>query len=150
MRPILRKSDPPIPTSRTELPHPTKQNKIIDASQATTVRIRRQLLEESKHEIAENGTSETGRGRDLWTLLVPANTSKEIPESQCLSDDSSQVDPPWLAAEAATFLVAGHETTSTAVTWALFALTEQNLRSSLPYLEYVVRGPPAARTRPRY
>ncbi|KAJ7141737.1 cytochrome P450 [Mycena crocata] len=132
---------------------PTKQNNTIDASQATMVRIGRQLLEESKKEIAENGTFEMGRGRDLLTLLVRANTSKEIPENQRLSDEQ-------VLAQVPTFLVAGHETTSTAVTWALFALT-QNLAAqtrlreevlamstdtptmdelnALPYLECVVR-----------
>ncbi|KAJ7137572.1 cytochrome P450 [Mycena crocata] len=132
---------------------PTKRNNTIKSSQATMMRIGRQLLEESKQEIAENGTFETGRGRDLLTLLVRANTSKEIPESQRMSDEE-------VLAQVPTFLVAGHETTSTAVTWALFALTQDldaqtRLREelftlstdnptmdeldSLPYLECVVR-----------
>ncbi|KAJ7154854.1 cytochrome P450 [Mycena crocata] len=132
---------------------PTKQNKIIDASQATMVRIGKKLLEESKKDIVENGAFAMGRGRDLLTLLVRANTSKELPENQRLSDEQ-------VLAQVPTFLVAGHETTSTAVTWALFALT-QNLAAqtrlreevvalstdnptmdelnALPYLECVVR-----------
>jgi len=51
------------------------------------------------------------------TLLVRANASKEIPASQRLSDKD-------VLAQVPTFLVAGHETTSTALTWALFALTQ--------------------------
>ncbi|KAJ7110658.1 cytochrome P450 [Mycena epipterygia] len=96
---------------------PTKQDKITRDSQATMMRIGGKLLADSKREIAENGTFETGRGRDLLTLLVRANTSKEIPVSQRLSDKD-------VLAQVPTFLVAGHETTSTAVTWALFALTQ--------------------------
>ncbi|KAJ7140154.1 cytochrome P450 [Mycena crocata] len=133
---------------------PTKRNKIIEESQATMVRIGREILDNSKREIAENGTFETGRGRDLLTLLVRANTSKEIPENQRLSDEQ-------VLAQVPTFLVAGHETTSDAcLTWALFALTQnlavqKRLRdelltlstdnptmdelNSLPFLECVVR-----------
>ncbi|KAF7300112.1 hypothetical protein MKEN_01334400 [Mycena kentingensis (nom. inval.)] len=94
-----------------------------------------------------------GNGRDLLTLLVRANTSKEIPEDQRLCDED-------VIAQVPTFLVAGHETTSTAVSWALYALSlaphiQAKLRAellgletdsptmeelnALPYLESVVR-----------
>ncbi|KAJ7154082.1 cytochrome P450 [Mycena filopes] len=124
-------------------------------SQATILRIGRKLLADSKRDIAENGgtTSQTGRARDLLTLLVRANTAKDIPAHQQLSDED-------VIAQVPTFLVAGHETTSTAVTWALFALTQNmaaqtRLReellgvstdtpdmdelNALPYLDWVVR-----------
>ncbi|KAJ6586472.1 cytochrome P450 [Mycena vulgaris] len=112
---------------------PMKANKIIAESQATMMRIGRQLLADSKRDIAESGTFETGRSRDLLSLLVRANTSKEIPISQRLSDED-------VLAQVPTFLVAGHETTSTAVTWALFALTQNTtvqsrLRAELQSLE---------------
>ncbi|KAJ6549356.1 cytochrome P450 [Mycena sp. CBHHK59/15] len=105
---------------------------IAQASQATMMRIGRQLLADSKRDITENGTFETGRARDLLSLLVRANTSKDIPASQWLSDDDVLArEPPSTAhypalkilKEVPTFLVARHETTSTAVTSALFALT---------------------------
>ncbi|KAJ7500518.1 cytochrome P450 [Mycena galericulata] len=96
---------------------PTKSNITSKASQATLTRIGMKLLADSKREIAENGTFETGNGRDLLTLLVRANTSKEIPVSQRMSDAD-------VIAQVPTFLVAGHETTSTALTWALFSLTQ--------------------------
>ncbi|KAJ6560690.1 cytochrome P450 [Mycena sp. CBHHK59/15] len=132
---------------------PTGTDKIAQASQATMMRIGRQLLADSKRDIAENGTFETGRARDLLSLLVRANTSKDIPASQRLSDED-------VLAQVPTFLVAGHETTSTAVTSALFALTQNTaaqtrLRAellrvetenptmdelnALPYLDCVVR-----------
>lgn len=96
---------------------PTNTDRIGRAAQATMMRIGRRLLAASKREIAETGTFETGRARDLLNLLVRANTSKEIPAHQRLSDDD-------VLAQVPTFLVAGHETTSTGLTWALFALTQ--------------------------
>ncbi|KAJ7082474.1 cytochrome P450 [Mycena epipterygia] len=132
---------------------PTKTGNIVNKFQAVMARIGRQLLAESKRDIVENGAFETGRGRDLLSLLVRANMSKEIPASQQLSDED-------VIAQVPTFLVAGHETTSTAVTWALFALTQHmavqtRLRDellgvstdsptmdeldALPYLDCVVR-----------
>ncbi|KAJ7443571.1 cytochrome P450 [Mycena latifolia] len=95
----------------------TEADRITRGAQATMMRIGRQLLAYSKRDIAETGTFETGRARDLLNLLVRANTSKEIPVNQQLSDED-------VLAQVPTFLVAGHETTSTAVTWALFALTQ--------------------------
>ncbi|KAJ7891297.1 cytochrome P450 [Mycena olivaceomarginata] len=131
----------------------TKLDRVMENSQAVMRRIGLQLLQESKNEIVQNGTSEKGRSRDLLSLLVRANTSKDLPASQRLSDED-------VLAQVPTFLVAGHETTSTATTWALFALT-QNLAAqtrlrnelltvatdeptmdelnALPYLDCVVR-----------
>ncbi|KAJ7731769.1 cytochrome P450 [Mycena metata] len=133
---------------------PMKQDRILAASQATMMRIGRQLLADAQREVRENGSFETGTGaRDLFTLLVKANTAKDVAPHQRLSDED-------VIAQVPTFLVAGHETTSTAVTWALFALTQNmaaqaRLRkevmdvstdnptmeelNALPYLECVVR-----------
>ncbi|KAJ7272844.1 cytochrome P450 [Mycena rebaudengoi] len=132
---------------------PTAMDKVIDESHATMLRIGRQLLRESKSELAENGTFEKSRSRDLLSLLVRANTTKDIPASQQLSEED-------VLAQVPTFLVAGHETTSSATTWALFALTQNipaqtRLRNellgvstdnptmdelnALPYLDCVVR-----------
>ncbi|KAF8206826.1 hypothetical protein K438DRAFT_1577173, partial [Mycena galopus ATCC 62051] len=46
-------------------------------------------LADSKREIAESGTVETGTGRarDLLSLLVRANTAKEMPAEQRRSDE---------------------------------------------------------------
>ncbi|KAF7359134.1 hypothetical protein MSAN_01255000 [Mycena sanguinolenta] len=131
----------------------TNVDRVMENSQAVMRRIGLQLLQESKNEMAESGTFEKGRARDLLSLLVRANTSKDLPASQRLSDED-------VLAQVPTFLVAGHETTSTGTTWALFALT-QNLAAqtrlrnellaietdeptmdqlnALPYLDCVVR-----------
>ncbi|KAJ6533502.1 cytochrome P450 [Mycena capillaripes] len=98
---------------------PTKFRAIARKSQGVMDRIGSAILQDSKDELAGSGTFETGRGRDLLSLLVRANTVKDISENQRLSDEE-------VLAQVPTFLVAGHETTSTATTWALFALT-QNL-----------------------
>ncbi|KAJ7494429.1 cytochrome P450 [Mycena galericulata] len=133
---------------------PTKLDTTMQESQTTMMRIGRTLLQESKNEMAENGTFEKGRrSRDLLSLLVRANTAKDLPASQRLSDED-------VLAQVPTFLVAGHETTSTGTTWALFALTQNiaaqtRLReelltvstdnptmdelNALPYLDFVVR-----------
>ncbi|KAJ6457098.1 cytochrome P450, partial [Mycena vitilis] len=131
----------------------TKMDRVLETSQGVMRRIGLQLLQDSKTEMAESGTFEKGRARDLLSLLVRANTSKDIPASQRLSDED-------VLAQVPTFLVAGHETTSTATTWALFALTQNTaaqtrLRNellavttdnptmdelnALPYLDCVVR-----------
>ncbi|KAJ6528643.1 cytochrome P450 [Mycena vulgaris] len=64
----------------------TKDDKLSAEAQVTMMRIGRKLLADSKRAIAESGTFETGRTRDLLNLLVRANTSKEIPVDQRLSD----------------------------------------------------------------
>ncbi|KAJ7123213.1 cytochrome P450 [Mycena filopes] len=94
----------------------TKMDRATDKSQAVMRRIGLQLLQDSKNEMVQNGT-EKGRSRDLLSLLVRANTAKDVPANQRLSDED-------VLAQVPTFLVAGHETTSMATTWALFALTQ--------------------------
>ncbi|KAF7294573.1 hypothetical protein MIND_00993800 [Mycena indigotica] len=135
---------------------PTKVDSTMDGAQQTMMRIARELLQGSKQEMADSGTFEKGSGprsRDLLSLLVRANTAKDIPPSQQLSDTEVMAQIP-------TFFLAGHETTSTATTWALFALTQNKaaqtrLReellavpsesptmdeiNALPYLDCVVR-----------
>ncbi|KAJ7912531.1 cytochrome P450 [Mycena leptocephala] len=120
---------------------PTKLDATMATSRATMMRIGRKLLQDSKNEMAENGHSR----RDALGI--------SFRYCQRLSDED-------VLAQVPTFLVAGHETTSTATTWALFALTQnmaaQNrLReellavstdnptmdqlNELPYLDCVVR-----------
>ncbi|KAJ7494426.1 cytochrome P450 [Mycena galericulata] len=145
---VLQMFFPPLRLIRSSL------DRTIEASQATMMKVGRQLLQESKNEMAEDGTFEKGpRPRDLLSLLVRANTAKDLPASQRLSDED-------VLAQVPTFLVAGHETTSTGTTWALFALTQNvaaqtRLReelltvttdnptmdelNELPYLDCVVR-----------
>ncbi|CDO71513.1 hypothetical protein BN946_scf184910.g12 [Trametes cinnabarina] len=140
---------------------PDERSRRIDRAQEVMRRIGIQLMEEKKaaimREISESKDASLGRkdlhGRDLLTLLLKANMATDIPDSQRLSDEE-------VLAQVPTFLVAGHETTSTATTWCLFALAQahevqRKLRdelftldtasptmdqlNSLPYLDAVVR-----------
>lgn len=120
----------------------------VDHAKKTVARIGSELIQESK------ATIEDSQGkRDLLTLLLRANMKKDVPESQKLTDSE-------VLSQVPTFLVAGHETTSNATTWALYALSlnksaQTTLReellslatdtpsmdelNSLPYLDKVVR-----------
>ncbi|KAH9965554.1 cytochrome P450 [Lactifluus volemus] len=56
------------------------------------------------------------QGHDLLSLLVKSNIATDIPESMRMSDLE-------ILSQVPTFLLAGHESTSATVTWALFALS---------------------------
>ncbi|KAG1767613.1 cytochrome P450 [Suillus placidus] len=102
---------------------PTDRDRKIDAAQKTMGRIGSQLLHDAKAAVLSSHGAEKGgsieksslQGRDLLSLLVRANMATDIPENQRISDED-------VLAQVPTFLVAGHETTSTATTWALYAL----------------------------
>ncbi|KDQ54074.1 hypothetical protein JAAARDRAFT_38679 [Jaapia argillacea MUCL 33604] len=144
---------------------PTQRDRRRNKARKTMDRIGRELLAEKKAAIttsiaAERGEtkiSEVGKksvqGKDLLSLLVRANMATDLKDSQRLSDED-------VLAQVPTFLTAGHETTSTATTWSLFAMAlapevqsklRQELLSvptdtptmdelqALPYLDAVVR-----------
>ncbi|KAE9404972.1 cytochrome P450 [Gymnopus androsaceus JB14] len=124
----------------------------FDKAKETMNRIGQKLLRESKASLQASGEKAGDlKSRDLLTLLLRSNMSGE--PSQRMSDED-------VLAQVPTFLVAGHETTATATTWALYALVgrldvQQKLRdelytlrtenptmeelNSLPYLDAVVR-----------
>ncbi|KAJ7724292.1 cytochrome P450, partial [Mycena olivaceomarginata] len=112
--------------------------------------IANQIVMESKADAKLEGLDAK---RDLVSVLVKANMSRSLPESQRLTHAE-------VIAQIPTFLVGGHETTSIATAWALHALSQHpavqvKLRqelltlstdnpsmeelNSLPYLETVVR-----------
>ncbi|KAL0947682.1 hypothetical protein HGRIS_013770 [Hohenbuehelia grisea] len=131
----------------------TQRDRTIEGATAVMSRIGQQLLASSKKSLAESekGVHTDSIGtRNLLSLLVKANTSAGHLR---LSDED-------VLSQVPTFLVAGHETTSTGTTWALFALTQAlqvqaKLRAelltvptdtptmdelnALPYLDAVVR-----------
>ncbi|CCM05367.1 uncharacterized protein FIBRA_07582 [Fibroporia radiculosa] len=94
----------------------------IARARAVMDRIALKLVREKKADIASAaGADKAGtkparlQSRDLLTLLLKANVGADIPESQRLSDSD-------VIAQIPTFLVAGHETTSNATSWGLYAL----------------------------
>jgi cytochrome P450 len=85
-------------------------------------RIGSQLLKSSKALLTHtevSSPSDQGQdvlGRDLLSLLVKANTATDLKEGQTMTDEE-------VLAQIATFIVAGHETTSTGTAWALYAMS---------------------------
>ncbi|KAL5498061.1 hypothetical protein ACEPAH_2992 [Sanghuangporus vaninii] len=98
---------------------PSKRGNEERRAQETMQRIGQELLREKKAGVNGNFDEEKeqgrGRGKDLLSVLVRANMDTELPDSQRMSDED-------VLAQVPTFLVAGHETTSTQTTWALWAL----------------------------
>ncbi|KAF5375482.1 hypothetical protein D9757_009957 [Collybiopsis confluens] len=97
---------------------PTKSRAAMKESQAIMGRIGRELLQESKKYLYATGEKgDSWRARDLLSLLVRSNMSQDISENQRMTDED-------VLAQIPTFLTAGHETSSSATTWTLFALCQ--------------------------
>ncbi|KAN0094981.1 Cytochrome P450 [Tylopilus felleus] len=151
--PILQARFPPLRLL------PTDRARKTAIARHTMARVGNTLLSNAKI-AARASSTEKGEieknslgSRDLLSLLVKANMATDIPESQKLSDED-------VLAQVPTFLLAGHETTSSATTWALYAMSnapeiQTKLREelisvetdtpsmdelmALPYLDAVVR-----------
>ncbi|KII91550.1 hypothetical protein PLICRDRAFT_51689 [Plicaturopsis crispa FD-325 SS-3] len=94
---------------------PTARSRVVDSARGTMNRIGQKLLADAKARFVlseKDGVVQAEKSRDLLSLLVRANTSNN---GQALSDDD-------VLAQVPTFFIAGHETSSTAVTWALYQL----------------------------
>ncbi|KAF9235966.1 cytochrome P450 [Melanogaster broomeanus] len=100
---------------------PDGQLRRVQIFQRTMARVGKELLTSAKATVracaTEKGEIEKTslHGRDLFTLLVKSNMATDVPDSQRLSDEE-------VLAQVPTFLILGHETTSTATMWALYAL----------------------------
>ncbi|KAH9915437.1 cytochrome P450 [Epithele typhae] len=113
------------------------------------------LVEEKRRELSfkTDDTRSPQPGRDLITLLLQANMDPDLPEDRRLNEEE-------ILSQIPSFLVAGHESSSMAATWCLFALAQNptvqtTLRKELlaipsdtpphsdllrlPYLDSVVR-----------
>ncbi|KAJ7088755.1 cytochrome P450 [Mycena belliarum] len=133
---------------------PMPGGNITKNARTKMVKIGNEILAESKASIKAAGNiKELDSRRDLLSVLLKANMSPDIPESQRMTDAE-------VIAQIPGFFIAGHETTSAATSWALHALSlnqavQMKLReelmtlstdnptmdelNSLPYLESVVR-----------
>ncbi|KAJ7059756.1 cytochrome P450 [Mycena amicta] len=113
------------------LPDPADADK--KHARATLGKIGHELLADSKAAVKASGGNTSSTARDLLSLLVKANMSPDVPESQQLSDTD-------VVSQIPTFLLAGHETTSGAASWALHLLSthphcQQKLRAEILSLE---------------
>jgi len=140
---------------------PTRRSRVLSREFEKVRSIGSELIENMKTAVlAERNVGGSGaigkqdvQGHDLLSLLIKSNIASDIPESMRMSDSE-------ILSQIPTFLLAGHETTSTAVAWTLFALccqpgVQAKLRvelrtcttdtptmeqlNTLPYLEAVVR-----------
>ncbi|KAJ7096873.1 cytochrome P450 [Mycena epipterygia] len=129
---------------------PFPGSRLLKTAQASMARIGEELLADTRTSLKSKlAPGDGGRRRDLLSLLLKANIAEATP----LSDKD-------LIAQLPAFFVAGHETTSTATAWALYALArnpgaQRKLReellgldtesptldelNGLPYLESVIR-----------
>ncbi|KAI9443955.1 cytochrome P450 [Lactarius indigo] len=142
-------------------PIPTARSRALNRSLEVIRRIGSQLIQDKKAAVlAELNLDGSGvvekhdvQGHDLLSLLIKSNIASDMPESMRMSDEE-------ILSQVPTFLLAGHETSSTAIAWTLFALSchpavQTTLRAelrtcptdmptmdqlnALPYLEGVVR-----------
>ncbi|KAJ7051515.1 cytochrome P450 [Mycena amicta] len=140
---------------------PLPGGKVLQSARARMYTIGSQIIKRSKASLTAQAESEQdkdkekplGGRRDLLSILLKANMSAGLPESQRLSDAE-------VIAQIPAFFIAGHETTSSATAWALHALSlnksaQTKLReelltvdtenptldelNALPYLDQVVR-----------
>ncbi|KAL5478249.1 hypothetical protein ACEPAI_2433 [Sanghuangporus weigelae] len=101
---------------------PSKRGNEERRARGTMQRIGQELLREKKTSVNgkfyEEREQGRGRGKDLLSVLVRANMDVELPDSQRIPDED-------VLAQVPTFLVAGHETTSTQTTWAIWVLAQR-------------------------
>ncbi|VDC06375.1 unnamed protein product [Peniophora sp. CBMAI 1063] len=140
---------------------PTPRTRRIAKARAVLNRVGGRLISERKRLVLGDVAQEKVKrddvqGKDVLSILVRANLATDLPEQSRLSDQD-------MLAQIPTLLVAGHETTSSAVTWGLHSLSnnpavQDKLRAelracvhvhgsmpssevlnNLPYLEMFVR-----------
>jgi len=78
-------------------------------------RIGSRLLKETKASLADDKGSKSSRRKDVLSILAQANT---------IETETLQMSDEEVMAQIPTFIIAGHETTSITMSWALFALTQ--------------------------
>ncbi|KAF7288978.1 hypothetical protein MIND_01414400 [Mycena indigotica] len=114
------------------LPLPGRQ--VVLSARQKMDEIGSQIVQRSKANIiAEDQVKSLGTRRDLLSILLKANMSPGLPESQRMNESE-------IISQIPAFFVAGHETTSAATAWALHALSmnkpiQDKLREELLQLE---------------
>lgn len=109
-----------------------RHNTTMSAAQATMRRIGLALIQERRETVSNERREKktmlldgdkTILGRDILSVLIRSNLSASSSEQMSLSEILCQIS---------TFIAAGHETTSSALTWCLYALvTNPNVQTVL-------------------
>nr|AVZ23833.1 cytochrome P450 [Thanatephorus cucumeris] len=96
---------------------PTKVSLRLKANLATIRRIGMEIVEDKKKILHQNRGGDEFYGQDLLTLLIKSNIAPDIEKDQAMTDEE-------IFGQISTFLAAGHETTSSTTSWALYALAK--------------------------
>ncbi|KLT39531.1 cytochrome P450 [Cutaneotrichosporon oleaginosum] len=99
---------------------PNKLTNAVGAAKAQTDRVAREIVQQKKVLVAAElatGEKDETLGRDLLSRVVRANMDPALRPEQRLTDEE-------VIAQVVTFIIAGHETTATALTWMVFRLAE--------------------------
>lgn len=131
---------------------PTKADKVLADSNVIAHREAAAIIAERTREVRAAGDVDEGAfGKDLLSMLLKSNMSADLRPEQKMTDED-------VFAQVTTFMLAGNETSATALTWILWRLAQNpemqaRLRdecaevnegdysavNQLPYLEAVVR-----------
>ncbi|KAF7334442.1 hypothetical protein MVEN_02273700 [Mycena venus] len=97
---------------------PLPGRKVFNDTRSKLFTLGNKLLVEGKAGInAAGGSKAVSGSRDLFSLVLRANMSTDISDDRRMSDDE-------VIGQFPTFFVAGHATTSSAISWALHALSK--------------------------
>ncbi|KAF8577885.1 cytochrome-450 hydroxylase [Ramaria rubella] len=94
---------------------PDEKTRVTEKSREIIYRVGRKLVQDKKKQLLDE--DETRHSKDLLTLLLKSNISKEIPENQRMSDDE-------ILNQISTFLFAGSDTSALTLTWTLYFLAK--------------------------
>ncbi|WVQ72763.1 hypothetical protein IAR50_002323 [Cryptococcus sp. DSM 104548] len=101
---------------------PTARSKAIAKAKEVTQRIGLRIIQEKKSEITATREKDLEKnvdlGKDLLSILIKANMAPDLKPEDRLNDQE-------VLDQITTFMFAGNETTSTAVTWCLYQLSKQ-------------------------
>ncbi|VDB87090.1 unnamed protein product [Peniophora sp. CBMAI 1063] len=100
---------------------PSKRDACVRDARVVMDNVGYQLIARMKADVIANAEGRAVekkdfQGKSLLSLLVKANMASDLPETQRLTDEE-------MLGQIPTFIVAGHETTSTSVTWITYALS---------------------------
>ncbi|KAF8597173.1 cytochrome P450 [Ceratobasidium sp. AG-I] len=99
---------------------PTRYGSRMSSNIETTRRIGKTIVEDKRKQLEASKEGAKPEGRDILTLLI-----KSILALESSGEDGSQtMSEDEVLGQISTLLTAGHETTSTTTTWALYSLSK--------------------------